>query len=83
MPRSDGSMTGRWVGSCTGGQHRNKAKSSPGRGTAGRVMCNWFNASDLAGHPAQETESRLLREQADVLRRELDEVNKRLSELGN
>ena len=52
--------------------------------TIGKVMCNnWFNASDLASHSAQETEKKLLIGQADVLKMELDEINKKLSELEN
>jgi len=40
-------------------------------------MCNWFNASDLAGR----SENKLLMEQADALKRKLDELDSRLNEL--
>jgi hypothetical protein len=76
-----GAMTGRRAGNCVGGQNRSTVNSGSGRGGLGRGICNWFNASDLAGHSAQETETKLLMEQADALRRELDELNSRLNEL--
>ena len=80
-PRAMGAMTGRRAGNCVGGQNRGMVKSGSGRGGAGRRMCNWFNASDLAGRSAQETENNLLMEQADALKRELDEMDSRLNEL--
>lgn len=75
-PKAMGSMTGRGAGNCGGGK-----KTGSGRGTAGRGMCNWFNASDLANRSAQDAESKLLMEQADALRRELDELDSRLNGL--
>lgn len=80
-PRGVGTMTGRGAGKCIGSQNRGKVKNGSGNGAAGRGICNWFNASDLAGKPAQETESRLLMEQADALRRQLDEIDSRLNSL--
>lgn len=80
-PRGTGAMTGRGAGNCAGGQNRGNIKRGSGRGAAGRGICNWFNASDLAGRSAQETESKLLTEQADALRRELNELDLRLNEL--
>lgn len=75
-PKAMGSMTGRGAGNCGGGK-----KNGSGRGAAGRGMCNWFNASDLADRSAQDAESKLLMEQADALRRELDELDSRLNGL--
>lgn len=84
MPRGDGTgpgamgaMTGRRAGNCAGGQNRGKVRCGSGRGGLGRRMCNWFNASDLAGR----SENKLLMEQADALKRELDELDSRLNEL--
>lgn len=80
-PKAMGSMTGRGAGNCAGGQARGGKKNDSGRGAAGRGMCNWFNASDLADRSAQDAESKLLMEQADALRRELDELDSRLNGL--
>lgn len=80
-PRAKGTMTGRGAGNCVGGRNGGQAKIGSGRGGVGRGMCNWFNASDLAGRSAQETENKLLKEQADALRRKLDELDNRMSEL--
>lgn len=80
-PRAMGAMTGRRAGNCAGGQNRDKVNGGSGRRGAGRGMCSWFNASDLAGRSAQETENNLLMEQADTLRKELDELDSRLDEL--
>ena len=80
-PRGIGTMTGRGAGKCIGGQNRGKVKNGSGNGAAGRGICNRFNASDPAGKPAQETENRLLMEQADALRRELDEIDNKLNSL--
>jgi hypothetical protein len=83
MLRSDGSIILRGAGRCAGGQNRNKENNTNGLNTIGRGMChNWFNASDLAGHSAHETEKKLLMGQADVQKVELEMINKRLSELG-
>lgn len=71
-------MTGRGAGNCAGGQARSGNKNGSGRGNAGRGMCN---ASDLADRSAQDAESKLLMEQADALRRELDELDSRLNGL--
>jgi len=79
-PRAMGAMTGRGAGNCAGGQNRGKVNRGTVRGI-GRGMCNWFNASDLADRSAQETESKILMEQTDALRRELDELDSRLNEL--
>jgi len=76
-PKAIGAMTGRGAGKCVGGQNRGKF----GGGAAVRGICNWFNASDLAGRSAQETENKILMEQSDALRRELDEIDRRLNEL--
>lgn len=88
MPRGDGTgpaatgaMTGRGAGRCGGGQNGGKAKSGSGCDAIGRVMCNWFNASDLANRSPKENEGKLLTEQANVLKKQLDVVNRRLSEL--
>ncbi|MDO9308946.1 MAG: DUF5320 domain-containing protein, partial [Deltaproteobacteria bacterium] len=80
-PKAMGSMTGRGAGNCAGSRNRGNARDASGRGTAGRGMCNWFKASDLADNSALETENRLLMQQADALRRELDEIDGRLKEL--
>jgi hypothetical protein len=80
--RAIGAMTGRGSGNCAAGQNRGKLKSGSGRGAGGRGMCGWFNASELAKHSPLENEENLLREQADVLRKQQDEVHRRLRELG-
>jgi len=89
MPRRDGtglramgSMTGRGAGKCVGGQNGGRSDSGLGLDNIGRIMCNWFNASDLAGRSPKENEGKLLTEQASVLKKQLDDVNRRLSELG-
>lgn len=88
MPRSDGTgsramgaMTGRGSVNRAGGQNRGKLKSGFSRGAGGLGMCGWFNASELAKHSPLENEKNLLREQADVLRKQQDEVQRRLREL--
>lgn len=88
MPRGDGTgsnamgaMTGRRAGKCVGGQNRGTVKNGSGRSAAGRGVCGWFKASELVGYSAQENEERILREQADALKKKLDEVNKHLSDM--
>lgn len=75
MQRGDG------TNSCVERQNRNRANNGSGKGVAGRGGCAWFNTSELAGHSARENESRLLREKANALKNQLDEVNRRLNEL--
>lgn len=76
-----GLMTGRGANSCVDRQNRNRANNGSGNGGAGRGRCGWFKTSELAGHSARENESRLLREKANALKDQLDEVNRRLNEL--
>lgn len=79
-PRTLGAMTGRRAGNCAVGQSRGKVNRGAVRGI-GRVMCNWFNASDLAERSAQKTESKHLMQQIHELKRELNELDSRLTEL--
>jgi hypothetical protein len=88
MPRKDGTgpnamgaMTGRGAGNCVGGQNRGNVKNGSGRGINGRGLCGWFKTSELVEHSPEENEEKILREQADALKKKLDEVNKDLSEL--
>ena len=74
-------MGGRGAGNCAGGQNRSGAKTVSGKNAAGRGQCGWFNASELASRPAEETENRLLKEQADALRRQLDEIESKVAAL--
>jgi len=89
MPRGDGTgratgaMSGGGAGQCVGRQKRDQAKSGSGGNAIGRVICNWFNASDLASRSPKENEGKLLAERAEVLKKQLDAVNKRLNELQN
>jgi len=74
MPRGDGTgratgtMTGWGAGNCNGHQKRGQAKLGAGGNAIGRVMCNWFNASDLASRSPMGNEGKLLTEQAEVLK---------------
>jgi hypothetical protein len=74
-----GSMTGRGAGNCAGGQNRGKAKTVAGKNAAGRGQCGWFNASDMAGGAANDPEVKQLMEQADALRRQLAELDSKIS----
>ncbi|MDD2308544.1 MAG: DUF5320 domain-containing protein [Desulfuromonadaceae bacterium] len=80
-PRGTGAVTGRGTGNCVGGQNRYSVRSGSGRGATVRRMCNWFHASDLAGNSAQENEGKLLEEQAEALKKQLNEIDSRLNEL--
>jgi len=58
-----------------------------GRG-AGRGMCRWltgfrrwFSASELAAGTPVENEEKVLRDQAAVLKKQLDEIDSRLNNL--
>ncbi len=79
MPRGDGMGPGR---NCIGNQGRGRMNRGSGKGVAGREICGWFNASELAARSPRENEERLLREEADALLKRQEEVNKRLNELG-
>lgn len=80
-PNATGAMTGRGAGNCVGGQNRGNVKSASGRGANGRGLCGWFKTSELVEHSPVENEEKILREQADALKKKLDEINKDLSEL--
>jgi len=81
-PRGAGAMSGKGAGNCSGGQNRGTAKTVAGKNAAGRGQCGWFNASDMAGGSAQATEEKILREEADKLGKQLEEIKRRLNELG-
>jgi hypothetical protein len=74
-------ITGRDAGCCNSGQSRNRATNATGRGAGSHGRCEWFNASELAGRTPKENEEKLLRDEADTLRKQLDEVGRRLNEL--
>jgi hypothetical protein len=80
-PSSMDPITGMGAGCCNSGQSRNRAINSTGKGAGDHVRCGWFNAADLAGRTPQENEEKLLRDEADTLRKQLDEVGRRLNEL--
>lgn len=91
-PRGMGSQSGRGAGFCAGNQAPGAANPTAGRmsGGRGRGMCNWFNAIGLpdwmrfgsAGDtPVQArpgADNSRPAEQADLLRKRLDELNRRL-----
>lgn len=80
-PVGTGAMTGRRGGNCAGGQGRGRMNRGAGKGPAGRGLCGWFAASELAGRSPEENEAMLLKAEADALLKRQEEVNKRLSEL--
>jgi hypothetical protein len=67
---------------CIGEQERGRRNRGSGKGVAGREICGWFNASELAARSPLENEEKLLREEAAALLKRQQEVNHRLSELG-
>jgi hypothetical protein len=47
---------------CIGEQERGRRNRGSGKGVAGREICGWFNASELAARSPLENEEKLLRE---------------------
>ena len=80
-PSGTGAMTGEGAGSCAGRQGKGRMNRGSSKGAAGRGLCGWFSATELAGHSPKENEAILLRAEADALLRRQEEINKRLSEL--
>jgi hypothetical protein len=83
MPRSEipGSITLETASSRVGQQSRGRGKCVSGMPGFGPGRCGWFHASELAKNSSPDTKVRLLMEQADILERHLDEINKSMLEL--
>ena len=79
-PSGTGAMTGKGAGSCAGGQGKGRMNRGSSK-AAGRGMCGWFSAAELAGQSPEENEATLLKAEADALLKRQEEINKRLSEL--
>ena len=80
-PSGTGATTGKGAGNCAGRQGKDRMNRGSSKGAAGRGLCGWFNASELAGHSPEENEMILLKAEADTLLKRQEEINKRLSEL--
>jgi hypothetical protein len=76
-----GTMIGKRVANCAGGQGKGRMNRGSSKGAAGGGMCGWFNAVELAGHSPEENEAVLLKAEADALLSRQEEIHKRLSEL--
>jgi hypothetical protein len=88
MPRGNGAgpnetvtMTGKGAGNCAGGPGRGRMNRGSSKGAAGRGLCGWFSASELAGHSPEDNEEALLKAESDALSKRQEEINQRLSEL--
>lgn len=85
MPQSEHrglvGIAGRRADNCTGAQNRDSANGWATGNGAVCGLCGWFNASDLAGRPALETEKKLIMEEIDALESQLDKLDNRLDEL--
>ena len=80
-PSGTGAMTGKRAGNCAGGQGKGRMNRGSSKGAAGRGICGWFSAAELAGHSPEENEATLLKAEADALLKRQEEINTRLSEL--
>ena len=73
-PAGAGSRTGRGMGRCGGGMAYGKRGSGFGYGRFGR----WYPAQQK---PTKEEETKILNEEAEMLRKDIKEVENRLNEL--
>jgi len=90
-PMGAGPRTGRGMGFCSGSQQPDLADQTAGfqgrlgfgRGGAGRGWRHRFYATGIPGWvpPTQEQETADLKAQADLLKTQLDAIQKRLKEL--
>ena len=94
-PRGMGAQSGRSAGFCAGNQAPGAANQAAGRmsGGRGRGLCNWFNAiglpdwmrfgsaGDASMQARPEAESSRTAEQTDLLRKRIEEMNRRLDAL--
>ena len=78
-PRGMGAITGRGAGFCGG--HEAAETGTSGRGLGGRRhgWCNWFRGLD--GEAGPPTGNSRFAEHADMLKKQLDEVSRRVDAL--